>query len=126
MGCFAAGQKNSTEYEQKSVVLMHVDVVVPPGIVAQMQNNGLNIHVVEFVIQSKSGNYAKVYQAVDSSGTADSAETLSLGRVVRSYVREEVSKTDEREIAGDHDVDRHEPDVLWLEQSEQMGTEVSQ
>ena len=59
------------------VVPMHVDAAVPPGTVAQMQNNGLNIHAAEFVPRSKSGNDAKVYQAVDSSGTADLTETPS-------------------------------------------------
>ena len=77
--------KNESKYEANTkrtnidlqVVPMHVDVVVPSGAVAQMQNDGLNVHAAEFGPQIKSGNDAKVYQAVDSSGTADLTETPS-------------------------------------------------
>ena len=70
-------------------------------------------------------NDAKVYQAVDSSGTTDLTETPSPGEAVLSDVREEGSKTDEREIACDYDMDHHESDVLWPEQNEQLDAEVT-
>ena len=120
----ATNNENKNEASTKrtsgdtQVAPMHVDAAVFPGTVAQMQNNGLNIHAAEFVPRSKTGNDAKVYQAVDSSGTDDRTETLSPGEAVLSDVREGVSKTDEREIAGDYDEDHHESDVFGLEQSE--------
>ena len=106
------------------VVSMHVDAAVSSGTVAQMQNVGLNIHAAEFVPQSKSGNYAKVYQAVDSTGTADLTETPSPVGAVLSDVRGGGSQTDVREIAGDYDEDHHESDELWPERNGQMDTEV--
>ena len=69
------------------------------------------------------GSDAKAIQDADSSGTADLTATLSSGEVVLSGVKDGVAKTDEREIAGDHDVEHHESDEPGLEQSEPKRSE---
>ena len=66
-------------------VLEYADATIPSGFVASVimtetvQSNGLNIHATEFVPgKVETVNFVRVYQAVDSSGTADPAETPSL------------------------------------------------
>ena len=71
------------------------------------------------------GSDAKAIQDVDSSGVADLTVTPSSG-VALSGVKDGVAKTDEREIAGDHDVDHHESDEPGLEQSELKRSEQSE
>ena len=112
-----------TKLELQSI-LAYVDVTFPSGSVASVsmtdtiQSTGLNIHATEFVPgKGETASFVRVYQAVDSSGTADPTGTPSLVGVVISGVRGGGSQTDEREIAGDYDVDRHESDECWLERN---------